>query len=504
VTASTTERSVHSVVVIGGGIAGLAAAWELSGGERPDPAAPRIVVLESSTRLGGVLRSAPFAARIVDVGADGFLGRRPEAEGLCRELGLGDQLVPIGASGARVYTRGRLRALPAGLVLGVPTRWRPVARSGVLGPMASLRLLRDAVAPRPDRRGPLGDRALGPLVERRLGRGVVDALVDPLVGGIHAGSVGDMSTAAVLPQLLAVASRHGGLMRALRRATPAPAPADGDQPGPLFWALTGGMGSLVERLEAELRSRGVNIRTAETAERLTRGRGDGPTWDVETAAGTIPADGLVLAVPAGVAAELLAPHDADAATLERTIEYATVSVITLSYRADGVSLPDGTGFLVPRATPSPLASSDGSGLLITAGTFLTSKWPHLARPGSVLLRASVGRFADRRAESMDDDELAHRVTAELSAILGMTATPTETMVSRWPGTFPQYRVGHLLRVSGIEAAVKRLPGLAVAGSAYRGVGIPACIASGREAARSVLSALSARSGAPTTGTGPPA
>jgi oxygen-dependent protoporphyrinogen oxidase len=503
-TASAAERSGHSVVVIGGGIAGLAAAWELSGGERPDPAAPRIVVLESSRRLGGPLRSAPFAERIVDLGPDGFLGRRPEAEGLCRELGLGDQLAPIGASGARVYTRGRLRALPDALMLGVPTRWWPAARSGVLGPMASLRLLRDVVAPRPDRRGPLGDRALGPLVERRLGRGVVDTLVDPLVGGIHAGSVADMSTAAVLPQLLAVASRHGGLMRALRRATPAPAPADGGQPGPLFWALTGGMGSLVERLEAELRSRAVDIRTARSAERLTQASGDGPAWSVETAAGPIPADGLVLAVPAGVAAQLLAPHDADAATLERSIEYATVSVITLSYRADGVSLPDGTGFLVPRATPSPLAASGGGDLLVTAGTFLTAKWPHLARPGSVLLRASVGRFTDRRADSMDDNELAHRVAAELSAILAMTGSPTETMVSRWTGAFPQYRVGHLLRVSGIEAAVKRLPRLAVAGSAYRGVGIPACIGWGGVAAQSVLSALRGRPGTPTTGSGPPA
>jgi len=498
-------RSEQSVVVIGGGIAGLAAAWELSGGERPDPAAPRITVLEAAARLGGPLHSAPFSDRIVDLGPDGFLGLRPEAEGLCRELGLGDQLVPIGASGAWVYTRGRLRALPGGLMLGVPTRWWPVARSGVLGPMASLRLLRDAVAPRPDRRGPLGDRALGPLVERRLGHGVVDALIDPLVGGIHAGSVADMSTAAVLPQLLAVASRHGGLMRALRRVTPAPEPAARDQPAaPLFWALSGGMRSLVARLETELRSRGVDIRTAVAADRLTQVDGGGPAWSVETAAGPIPADGLVLAVPSGVAADLLAPHDADAATLERTIDYGSVSVITLSYPADGASLPNGTGFLVPRATPSPLAASGGDDMLVTAGTFLASKWPHLARPGSVLLRASVGRFADRRADSMDDDELVHRVAAELSVILGMTATPTETMVSRWHDAFPQYRVGHLLRVSGIEAAVKRLPGLAVAGSAYRGVGIPACIGSGREAARSVLGALRGRPGTPSTGSGPPA
>jgi oxygen-dependent protoporphyrinogen oxidase len=179
-----------------------------------------------------------------------------------------------------------------------------------------------------------------------------------------------------------------------------------------------------------------------------------------------------------------------------------VAVVTLLYASEGVSLPPGTGFLVPPHSPSPLAASRGGELLLTAGTFLDAKWPHLARPGSVLLRASAGRFSDRRAEQIDDEELGHRVAAELSAILGLTSTPTETMVSRWPNGFPQYRVGHLLRVSGIEAAVKRLPALAVAGSAYRGVGVPACIASGREAARLVRGAL-VGSPHPSSGSGPP-
>jgi oxygen-dependent protoporphyrinogen oxidase len=485
------------VVVVGGGIAGLSAAWELSGGARPNPGAPRITVLESARRLGGPLHSELFEDRMVDVGPDGFLGRRPEAADLCREIGLGDQLVGIGASGASVYARGRLRALPAGLALGVPTRWWPVARSGVLGPAGSARLLLDAVAPRPDRRGPLGDRALGPLVSHRLGRAVVDGLVDPLVGGIHAGSVADMSSAAVMPMLLAVASQRGGLMRALRRADPAgPAGPPADPPPPVFWALDGGMRALIECLETQLRARGVEIRPQAAAARLTRTPGG---WTVQGPVGALDADGVVLAVPADVAGDLLAPHDADAAAIERTIEYASVSVITLSVPAEGVSLPGGTGFLVPVGTPSPLAGSGDDDLLITACTFLDAKWPHLSRPDRVLLRASVGRFGDRRAEQMDDEQLANRVAAELAAVLGMTATPTQTMVTRWPRGFPQYRVGHLLRVSGIEAAVRRLPGLAVAGAAYRGVGIPACIASGREAARSLLGSSSAPAAA---GSGP--
>jgi len=463
----------------------MAAAWELTGGEQADPDAPTVYVVEAARRLGGPLHSEAFSGRVVDVGPDAFLGRRPEAAGLCRELGLGDELVAVGASGASLYTRGRLRALPGGLMLGVPTRWWPVARSGVLGPAGSLVLLRDAVLARPDRRGPLGDRALGSLVGHRLGRRVVDSLVDPLVGGIHAGSVADMSAAAVLPLLLA-APRRGSLMRFLRRATPAPAPGVGDG-SPLFWALRDGMRSLIDRLEAKLRERGVDFRVQTTAEGLVRREGDAG-WALETTTGRIDADGVVLAVPSDVVATLLAPHDADAAALERTIEYASVAVVTFSYPADAVSLPAGTGFLVPRHTPSARGSDDPE-LLITAGTFLDVKWPHLARPGSVLLRASAGRFGDRRAEEMDDGALRSRAAAELSSILGITAPPTEAMVTRWRHAFPQYRVGHLMRVSGIEAAVKRLPALAVAGAPYRGVGIPACIGSGREAARDVRRSL---------------
>jgi oxygen-dependent protoporphyrinogen oxidase len=474
------------VAVVGGGIAGLASAWELTGGAEADPDAPRVTVLESARRLGGPLHSVDFADRKLDVGPDGFLGRRPEAAGLCREAGLGDLLRPIGASGASIYVRGRLRGLPAGLLLGVPTRWLPVARSGVLGPAGALRLLRDAVLPRADRRGPLGDRALGPLVAQRLGRPVVDALVDPLVGGIHAGSVADMSTAALLPQLLA-APRRGSLMRALRRASPTAAASPAEAPPPAFFALEGGMSAMVAGLERRLRERGVEIRTSVAVERLDRG--DDGRWVLGTRVGPHPADGVVLAVPATVAADLLAPHDDNAAALERSVEYGSVAVITLLYDEDGVALPPGTGFLVPRGTRSPLAAAEGDSLIVTAGTFLDRKWPHLRREGSVLLRASVGRFGDRRAEELDDAALANRAAAELGAILSLASGPKASMVTRWRRAFPQYKVGHLLRVSGIEASVRRLPALAVAGSAYRGVGIPACVASGREAARSVLEAL---------------
>ena len=529
-------RPRPTVAVVGGGIAGLAAAWQLTGGSAgPGPDSPEVVVLEAAGRLGGKLRTVTIGDVQVDVGPDAFLGRRPEAVELCAELGLGPEMAPIAAAGAQVWARGRRRTLPDGLVMGVPTRFWPLARSGVLSVRADLRVLVDVVFPRPDVRGPIGDRAVGPLIAHKLGRSVVDMLVDPLIGGINAGGVADMSTAAVFPLLLAVAQRRASFMKSLRRAagrtpgTPGrsagPAPADatddggntddegdeGTRPGgaepPMFWALRGGLSSLVDRLEAALVARGVTIRTVSPVEVLDRAdgpvevldRADGPApWVLHTAAGPLSADAVVLALPAGAAARLLGPHDTDAATLLGGIDYASVGIVTLSYPEDAAAAAlTGTGLLVPHKTPSPPGLGDP--LLVTACSYLSSKWPYLAGAGELLVRASVGRFGDTRFESMPDDELAARVAGELETLVGLKGAPTRSMVTRWPSSFPQYRVHHLLRVAGIEAAVKRLPALAVAGAAYRGVGIPACVASGRAAARAVLESLAV---APDTA-GPP-
>jgi protoporphyrinogen/coproporphyrinogen III oxidase len=462
------------VAVVGGGISGLAAAWQLSGAatSRSDPV--EIVVLERSDRVGGMLRSGELAGRVVDMGADGFLGRRPEAVELCRQVGLEDNLVPIAARGASVWSRGRLRVLPEGHAMGIPTRFWPTARSGVLGIGGSLALARDALLPRPDVRGPIGDRAVGPLVARKLGRRVVDQLADPLIGGIHAGSVDDMSAAAVFPPLLAAAHRRGSLMRALRAEVPEPDP---DGP-PLFWAVEGGMQALVDALCVALERRGVTLHLASAVDRLER---DGSSWTL-TGSREVQADAVVLALGAPVAARLLQPHDDEAAALLASIDYASVTVVT--FRAPHDCVPAdlfGTGFLVPRR-PLPKGREPWA---VTACTYLDRKWPHLAREGEVLLRASLGRIDDARAEEWTDAECAERAWEELGALTGLNGQPIEWSVVRHPQAFPQYRVHHLLRTAGVEAAVARLGGLAVAGSAYRGVGIPACIASGRAAAHAV-------------------
>jgi protoporphyrinogen/coproporphyrinogen III oxidase len=393
-------------------------------------------------------------------------------------VGLGETLAPIGARGASVWARGRLRSLPDGLALGVPTRFWPTARSGLLGVRGQFGLARDALLPRPDVRGPMGDRSIGPLVARKLGRSVVDVLVDPLVGGIHAGSVDTMSAAAVFPPLLDAAQRRGGLMRALRAEVPAPDP---DGP-PLFWSPVGGMAALVHALHAAVRARGVDVRLDTAADTLERGP-DPTGWTVHAGTESFGCEGVVLATPAPVTASLLRKHDDEAAALLDAIDYASVVLVTFRVPADDVPTRTGTGFLVPRAGRLPKGRDPWS---VTACTFLDQKWPHLAREDDVLLRASLGRAYDERAMDWSDAEVTERAWEELGALMGARGDPTEAVVVRHPSSFPQYRVHHLLRTAGVEAAASRLGGLAVAGAAYRGVGIPACIASGRAAARALM------------------
>jgi protoporphyrinogen/coproporphyrinogen III oxidase len=476
---------VSHVVVVGGGIAGLSAAYELTGGAAPSATAPSVTVLEAGG-LGGKLACATVGGRTVDVGPDSFLSRRPEAVALVGELGATAQLEPIAASGAWVYARGRLRRLPAGLALGVPTRLGAREAIGMLGARGALRAAEDLVAPRRAGRSPLPDRAIGPLVADKLGQRVVDVLVDPLVGGIHAGRVRDLSAAAVFPPLLAAGQRRGSLMRALRSATGASRAAGS---GPVFMTLREGVASLPCLVADVLGTRGVTCATGRAATQLARGAAGAPRWVVETSRGDLLADAVVLATPAPATAALLAPLDGDAAAMLGAIDAASVAVVTLRFADGEVALPDGgTGVLVPAGSEGP----EGP-YLVTAVSFLDRKWPDLARDGETLLRASVGRIDDVRFAELDDDALVARVTDELGSLLGSAGAPLEALVTRWADSFPQYRVNHLVRVEGIEAAASALGGVTVAGAAYRGVGVPACIASGRAAARAVRAWLVAQS-----------
>lgn len=497
--ATTRSDERPTVVVVGGGIAGLSAAWGLTAA-----GGVRVVVLEASARPGGKLRTDDFGDRPVDLGPDAFVTRRNEATALCGELGLADDLVAPGASGASVWARGRLRPLPAGLALGVPTELAALARSGVLGPIGLGRAAADLL--RPPGRGAEGegDHSVGDLVGRRLGRAVVELLADPLIGGITAGPVDTMSAAAVFPPLLDAARRGGSLMRGLRprpHDVPGTRPDD-PQPPPMFLTVRGGMGHLAARLADRLRERGaelhlsapvaglravegrwaVDMAATSTTARITHAGDTTDAGGTSEIGGTLEADAVVVATPAPHAAALLVAALPGLSAGLRGIQQASVSVVTIEVDEDDVPGPlTGTGFLVPAV----------QGLLVTGCTYLSSKWPALKRPGRVLLRASCGRAGDDRAARMPDDEVVRRVVEDLTAVLGLRAAPMEATVTRWVDAFPQYRLGHLDLVDSLFAAAAAAPApLALAGSTYAGVGIPACIGSGQRAARAVLDRLS--------------
>lgn len=438
------------VAVIGGGISGLAAAWELCRDNG--------VTVYEPDRLGGKVRTEPFAGRNVDCGPDAFITRTPEALDLVSELGDLDLVAPE-AGRTMIWWEGRLRELPDGLVLGVPKRLIPLVTSGLLSPLGVLRAGADLVLPRRDF---VGDVTVRELVAARFGGEVADRLVDPLVGGIHAGSIDDLSAEATVPQLLSATRQYRSLLRGLR------APGSGPS-GPLFMTPRAGLGALVGALVQRASEAGVAFVTRRV-DAVVR---DGPAWRVEPGGEAF--DGVVVATPTPAAARILGP---DAPPGLAQVAWASVVVVTLGFAE--LALPSGVnGMLVPRP----------AGKLMTACSFASSKWPHWADPGRTLLRVSAGRTGDYRAMAMDDAELVERLAAEVAEALGTRQSPDIWRVNRWPDSFPQFQVGHRDLVARIFSALRRdYPGVTLCGSAYQGSGIPACIASGRRAAQTLVAA----------------
>jgi len=473
-----------SVVVVGGGITGLAAAWELSGGATgPNGSTPRIEIIEAQGRLGGPLTTTTFAGRVVDLGPDGFLARRPEAVTLATELGLDSELEAIGATGASVWARGALHELPSGLALGVPTDPDAMRRFTGLSARGRIQLRRDLLWPKHFHVG--DDATIGAIVRAKLGDEVSDLLVEPMIGGIQAGRIDNLSAKSVFPALLDAARDGGSLMRAMReRGSVTPGPAAVVVEGPAFYSLIEGVGSLVELLARRLAERGVVLRHDTAVTALRRTPAGGYPWEVDTLRTTTPANAIVLATPASVTGRLLGSHDAALDEL-RTIASAGAAMVTFAFSREAITVPErGTGILVPLNTPWRA----GGSMMITAVTLLDRKWPRLARESDVVLRAHVGRIDDARWNDMSDDDLASRVADELAAILPRCGAPAASLVQRWPDALPQYRVGHEALVQRARAAAASLS-VALAGNAYDGVGIPASIGSGRRAASVVLESL---------------
>ncbi len=463
------------VAIVGGGIAGLAAAWFL----RDAPAS--VTVFEGAPRLGGKLAVSAVAGIAADEGAEALLARRPEGTDLIRAVGLSGELVAPGTTSARIWTRGALRELPGRQLMGVPSDFGELARSAVLSEAGLARARLDAELPAT----PVdGDAPVAAAVSARFGQEVVDRLVDPMLGGVYAGRSEELSFEATLPGLAAAARRHRSLAEAAGTLLPPPA-AGRALPEPVFTTLAGGLGTLPPAVAA---ASGARLRTG----CMVRGLSRIPNgWRLVTGPASEPeivrADAVILAVPARPAGRLLSGTAGGAAAALGEIRYASMAIVTLAYPRAAFGIPlAGSGYLVPAV----------DGRAVKAVTFSTVKWPHLlsaqrGRQGDGLhiVRCSVGRIGEDAILQRDDAELAALAAREFAAATGVDGSPAEARVTRWGGALPQYDVGHLDRVARVRASVAAQPGLAVCGAAYDGLGIPACIATARTAADQVLKHL---------------
>ncbi|MEU0567550.1 protoporphyrinogen oxidase [Nonomuraea sp. NPDC005983] len=464
------EGNRAHVVIIGGGISGLAAAWFLrqGGGERV-----KVTVLEGAPRIGGKLLASEVAGVAVDAGAEAMLARRPEGKDLAKAVGLAGDLVDPGTTQAAVYTRGALRPMPKGQVMGVPSDLTELAKSGIMSPGGLVRVPLDQILPATLVRT---DVSVAAYIRARMGGEVLDRLVEPLLGGVYAGRSDMLSLEATMPRVAAAARSERSLLTAAREiVSEAPKAA-----GPVFTSLRGGLGSLPE---AVAKASGADVRTGVTVRELSRTEGG---WRLVT--GPVPrpevidADAVIVATPGPASARLLKAEVPKAASELARIEYASMAIVTLAYPLSAFPEPPAiSGYLVPPVEGRP----------IKGVTFSSVKWPHLS--GDMLLvRCSIGRVGEEHLLQRDDTELVSLATAEMADVQGAHGLPVDTRVSRWGGALPQYNVGHLDRIARVRAAVAVEPGLAVCGAAYDGLGIPACVSTARTAAARILDHLSLR------------
>jgi len=456
---------VTRLAVVGGGIAGLAAARRL---EALVPDA-QITLVEKSERLGGKLLTEQVESFLVEGAADSFLSRKPRGVGLCEDLGLGTRLVGRRPELARSFVRvdDALHRLPEGLTGMIPADLDALAESALLSAEGLARLEAEPEVP------PVsvdGDESIASFVSRRLGPEAYERLVEPLMTGIYGGDGEQLSLQATFPNLRALELEHGSLLAGLAAQKPAP----GDYPP--FVSLRGGMEELVRAVAGSLERTTFTVGTAAQLRRQDGG------YAVHLADGrTVWADAVVLAVPAYAAAEAVSELDDSLAEPLAEIPYASTAIVTLAFGADDVEHPlDGYGYVVPKV--------EGSDVL--ACTWSSNKWDGRAPADQPLIRVFLGRFGGRDMTELPDEELIGLAREELR-ILGLAAEPRFTRIHRWPRGMPQYTLGHPDRVARIDAALEHHPGLALAGAAYRGVGIPDCIDSGESAAEAVAHALRA-------------
>jgi protoporphyrinogen/coproporphyrinogen III oxidase len=473
------------IAIVGGGVSGLSASFALEQ-EKKRGAPLEYVLFESSARFGGVIRTENADGCLVEAGPDSFLTEKPWAAELCRELGLGDQLIGSNDAERKTYilVNGRLVPLPDGLQFMVPTRLAAAFFSPLFSWRTKVRIMREWFY-RPEGGG--AESTVAEFVERHYGREMVERVADPLLAGVYGGGADELSVQSVLPRFLEMEAKHGSLGRAMVAArnrqasgpraelrsagrTGASVPARS-----LFTSLRNGMGQMVDTLVARIPDAALRLNGRIEAVRAESGK-----WLVISGGRTQEFDAIILAVPAYVVAELLASASAELAAELNTIRYSSSVTAILRYdQSIRAGLPPGFGFLVPRM----------ENRRILAATFLHNKFPYRAPDDKALIRCFLGGTRDEEILQLSEDELAALVHRELREILGITAQPLFVRIFRWQRAMAQYGIGHKARVERVKGLLAGMPGLALAGNAYGGIGVPDCVRSGSEAARIILGYL---------------
>jgi oxygen-dependent protoporphyrinogen oxidase len=452
--ATETPIETVDVAVIGGGVSGLAAAFELRKRKRS------VVVLEREQRAGGIIMTERIGEFLVDAGPDALLVQKPAAVALCNELGLGDRLIPTKLPRTAFVLRdGELHSLPAASVLGFPTRLKPLFASTLFGLNAKFRMASELVIPRAPN---TGDESIAGFVRRRFGPEAVTYIAEPLLAGIHAGDVERLSMRALFPRLVDAEARAGSVIRAFR-GEPRPVNTDG-----VFRSFPNGIEELIDGLMKAVPKE--SVRCGANVTRIDKG--DGFTIHV---AGRPPiqARAVLLAIPAFAAAELVRPLDGVLSAACASIRYLSTATVVFAFPRDAVRHNlRGTGFVVPRA----------EGISITAGAWISSKWPYRAPDGQALLRAFLGGARDPDVLSKTDAELTNAALGDLTKILGIRGLPIMTRVYRWNRASPQQEVGHGDLMQRVDTRLAAHQGLFISAAGFRGVGIPDCIADARKTA----------------------
>jgi protoporphyrinogen/coproporphyrinogen III oxidase len=465
------------IAIVGGGISGLAAAFTLE--EKRQSGTPiDYVLFESAPRLGGVIVTDHVDGCLVEAGPDSFISEKPWAADLCRKIGLGDQLIRSNDAARKTYivvrknNRDRLVAMPDGLMFMVPTKLLPTLISPLFSLSTKMRMAAEWFHP-PHKAS--GDETVAQLVERHYGSEMVELLADPLLSGVYGGEAAQLGVRAVLPRFADMEAKHGSLGRAMLASRKQTAAAAKSPPRPLFTSLKDGMQQMVDALVARLDP--TVLHTSSIVQSVLPQNGG---WTASAGYESDQFDAVIVAAPARAAAAVLESADVNLARELAEINYTSSVTVTLGYdESVRRSLPPGFGFLVPRA----------AGHRLLAATFVHNKFPHRSPENRALVRCFLGGSRDEEILASSDDQILAIVRKDLRQIIGLDAEPLFARVYKWKAAMAQYSVGHLDRVARIQALCENLPGLALAGNGFAGIGVPDCVRSGTEAATKVLSQM---------------